>query len=278
MSLSVDYRRLLRRENKCYSIIQKSFKRQRQFLDDNLQDLYENYTLNIELAWNYLNDTHVHLYQEKDRRNVVNSEPLWWFRIEMWVEDMINDLKPQIRRWVEKWYKRSYKTLERLLTENWFSYYTDIISNYANERWELNLSNFKWAISYTTKHDIIEILKNWIDNNLTRWEVAKQINEKNEMLFWKPRARSIAVTEMWKAYEYWNYQPVQQLMSVWIEMEKKRQTCDDSKVRPEHMECEEEWRVPADYVYPSVWVPIPPWWVNCRCTILYARKGALYRE
>ena len=279
MSLSVDYRRLLRKENKCYSIIQKSFKKQREFLDNNLQDLYEKYTINIELARNYLNNTHVHIYPDKkSREDVVNEEPLGWFRRAMWVDDMINDLKPQIRKWVEKWYKRSYRLLEPLLIENWFRYYYDVISNYENMRGELNLSNYKWAISYTTKHDVIEILKNWIDNNLTRWEVAKQINEKNEMLFGKPRARSIAVTEMWKAYEYWNYQPVQQLMSVWIEMEKKRQTCDDSKVRPEHMECEELGWVPADYVYPSVWVPIPPWWVNCRCSCLYARKWALYRE
>ncbi len=76
MSLSADYRRLLRRENKCYSIIQKSFKKQRQFLDEHLQDLYENYTLNIELAWNYLNTAYVNLYREKARQNVVNDEPL----------------------------------------------------------------------------------------------------------------------------------------------------------------------------------------------------------
>ncbi len=275
MSLSADYRRLLRRENKCYSIIQKSFKKQRQFLDEHLQDLYENYTLNIELAWNYLNTAYVNLYREKARQNVVNDEPLGWFWLEMWVDDMIEDLKPQIKKGVMKWYKRSFRLFEPLLIENWFSYYEDTISNYANERWELNLSNYRWAISYTTKHDVVEILKNWIDENLTRWEVQKQINMKNDLLFGKARARTIAITEMWKAYEYWNYQPIQQLMSVWIEMEKKWQTCDDAKVRPEHMECEDEWRVSADYVYPSVWVPIPPGWPNCRCTILYSRKWAI---
>lgn len=278
MPLSADYRRLLNKENKAYSIIQKSFKKQRDYLEKNLQDLYENYTINIGLERNYLqNNSHVHLYREKGWEKIVSEEPLWWFWIEMWVNDLIEDLMPSIKRWVEKWYKRSYRLFEPLLLENWFRYYTDVISNYANERWELNLSNYRWAISFTTKHDVVEILKNWIDNNLTYNEVAKQINLKNEVLFSKSRARTIAVTEMWKAYEYGNRQPVQQLMSVWIEMEKKRQTCDDAKVRPEHMACEQEGRVDADYIYPSVWVPIPPWWVNCRCTILYARKWALYR-
>ena len=272
MSVSADYRRLLKRELKIRTIIEKSFKQQREFLAENVEDLYTNYTYNIEIARNRLNNEHVHLYPVKSRYDVSNDEPLWWFRMQMWVYDLIEDVKPQIKRAVEKWYKRSFRLLEPLLIENWFRYYTDTIDNYANKRWELNLSDYKWAISYTTKHDVIEILKNWIDNKLTVDEVAKQIEAKSEVLFWKWRANTIAVTEMWKAYEYWNYQPIAQLESVWIQMEKKRETCHDSKVRPEHMECELEWRVRSDYVYPSVWVDIPPWWPNCRCTMLYRRS------
>jgi len=272
MSLSPEYRNLLNREMKIYSIIQKSFKKQRKFLEENVEDLYSNYKYNIQIEYANLNDEIVHIYPDKKNRfDVENNEPLWWFRRAMWLEEMIESLKPHIKKSVEKWYKMTYRLFEPLLEENWFSYYTDVISNYANHRWELNLSNYKWAISRTTKFDVIKILKEWIDNNLTPWEVAKQIESIDERLFWKPRARTIAITEMRKAYEYWNYQPISQLESVWIQMMKKRQTCDDSKVRPEHMECELEWRVRSDYEYPSVWTKYPPWWPNCRCTMLYQR-------
>lgn len=272
MSVSADYRRLLKRELKIRTIIEKSFKKQREFLEANVEDLYENYKFNIEIVWSRMNNEHVHIYPDKkDRYDVENDEPLWWFRKEMWVDDLLEEMKPQIKKAVEKWYKRSFRLLEPLLIENWFTYYPDVISNYANKRWELNLSDYKWAISYTTKHDVIEILKNWIDNNLTVWEVADQINKLDERLFSQARANTIAVSEMWRAYEYWNYMPIQQLASVWIPMQKKRETCHDSRVRETHRECEDEWRVDIDYIYPSVWVDIAPWWPNCRCTMLYRR-------
>lgn len=271
MAVSADYRRLLRKELKVRTIIQKSFKRQKKFLLDHVEDLYLNYRYNIELTWNNLINVTVDLYPEKkDRNDVENNEPLWWFRKEMWVDDMIEDLKPQIKKAVEKWYKRSFRLFEPLLIENGFSYYYDTIDNYARYRWELNLSNYRWAISYTTKYDVIEILKNWIDNNLTVDEVAKQIEKKSEVLFGDGRANTIAVTEIWKAYEWWNYQPVQQLESVGIKMLKLWQTCDDSRVRPEHMDCEMLWRVESDFVYPSTWLVIA-WWPNCRCAMLYKR-------
>lgn len=272
MSVSIDYRRLLRRELKMRTIIEKSFKKQREFLEANVKELYENYTINIEIARSRMNNEHVHLYPEKKSRyDIENDEPLWWYRKEMWVDDLIEDMKPQIEKAAAKWYKRTFRLLEPLLIENWFRYYPDVITNYANKRWELNLSDYRWSISFTTKHDVIEILKNWIDNHLTVDEVAKQIENKSEVLFWRWRANTIAITEMWKAYEYWNYMPIQQLESVWVQMEKKRETCHDSRVRPEHRECEDLWRVRSDFVYPSVWVDIPPWWPNCRCTMLYRR-------
>lgn len=273
MALSADYRRLLNREMKIYSIIQKSFKQQQKFLEDNVEDLFMNYKYNIEIEWNLMNDVHVHIYPDKKWRfDVENNKPLWGFRSAMWIDWMIESLKKYIWKAVEKWYKMTYRLFEPLLRENWFSYYEDVISNYENDRWILNLSDYKWSISRTTKYDVIKVLKNGIDNNLTPQEVAKQITEIDERLFWKPRARTIAITEMRKAYEYWNYQPIRQLENVWIPMMKKRQTCDDAKVRPEHMDCELEWRVRSTHEYQSVWwVLYPPWWPNCRCTILYQR-------
>lgn len=272
MSVSADYRRLLKRELKIRTIIEKSFKKQREFLEKNVEKLFTEYTYNIQLTRNILNGEVVHLYPEtKSRYDIENNEPLWWFRKEMWLFDMIETMRPQIERAVEKWYKRSFRLLEPLLLENWFRYYKDTIDNYANKRWDLNLSNYKGSISHTTKHDVIECLKQWIDENWTVSEVAQRIQKIDNVLFWPARANTIAVTEMWRAYEYGNYQPIEQLESVWIPMEKKRETCHDSRVRPEHVECEKIWRVDISYIYPT-WTDIAPWWPNCRCTMLYRRK------
>lgn len=269
MSLPLNHRRILTNETKVYTICQKSFKKQYEFLMNNLEDLYENYVYNVELCYNELLNANVDLYRNKKSREYIEWQSLEWFWAEMWVYDLIEDIEPQLEKTVMKWYKKRYRLFETALLSNWFTYYPDTWSNYAKLWWELNLSNYKWAISYTTKRKVIEIIKNWYDNNLWVWEVAKQINEISDKLFGKARARTIATTEIWKAYEYWSYQPVKQLQSVWVPMKKKRQTVDDDRVRPAHMQCEMEWRVDLDYMYPAVWQLICPEWVNCRCTMEY---------
>ena len=267
MTVSADYRRILRKEVKAYTIIQKSFAKQEKFLMENLEELYTKFPLNISIAFNYLNQTPT-IYPKKNRKIEYTEEPLWWFRREMWIDEMIEQLQVQIWKWTEKWYKTTRRKFRKILEANWFVYSSDIISNYAKDRWELHLSNYRWVIWHTTKFDVIKVLKEWIDNNRTYTQVRDEIVKVNEKLFGKPRARTIAVTEMWKAYEYGNIQPMRQLQSVWVDILKQRQTCEDSKVRPEHMECENLGRVPLDFVYP-LGVQYPPGWVNCRCTILY---------
>jgi hypothetical protein len=71
MALSADYRRLLKREVKIYSIIQKSFNKQKKFLHDNLKELYEKYPLNISIAREKLNNQHVHIYPDKKNRETI---------------------------------------------------------------------------------------------------------------------------------------------------------------------------------------------------------------
>jgi hypothetical protein len=35
------------------------------------------------------------------------------------------------------------------------------------------------------------------------------------------------------------------------------------------MEAQNEGRVDIEYIYPSLWVQTPPWWFNCRCSLLF---------
>ena len=117
MSVSADYRRLLQREVKIYSIIQKSFKKQKEFLHDNVKDLYEKYPYSICIERSKLNNQQVHLFPEKK-----SWETMWWIDVldwfwkMMWVYDLIKDMKPQLERAVEKGYKRILKILVILNT------------------------------------------------------------------------------------------------------------------------------------------------------------------
>ena len=271
--LSQDYRNLLRKEAKIYSIVQKSFKKQRKYLEENIRELYENHVYVINIEYNILQNEHVHLYPDKKgwKDEIRWDDPMAWFRRAMWVEELIENLWLPIEKTFEHWYKKQYRKFRKLLNENWIDYYPEKASEYASKRWELNLSNYKWSISHTTKRDVINTLKNGIDNHLSWTDIQDEINKIDDKLFWLPRARAIAVTETAKAYEFWNRQPIDALQNLWIQMQKKRLTVWDDRVRPEHMECEEEGRVPVDYIYPSVLTDMPPWWVNCRCTLQYQR-------
>lgn len=267
MAVSADYRRLLNKEAKAYTIVQKSFKKQEKFLLDNLEDLYTKFPLQISLAYEHLNKA-PNLYT-KGRYEDYVEEPLGSFREAMWVDDLIDKLMNPVSKGVEKGYKRTRRKFRTILEEHSLFYDLDTILNYAKDRGKLQLSNFRWAISHTTKFEVVKVLKDWLNNQLTYNQVRDNIIKVNSSLFSKSRARTIAVTEMAKAYEYGNVQPMRQLQSVGVAVEKRRQTCEDSKVRPEHMECENLGRVPLDFVYPSTWVQYPPGWPNCRCTILH---------
>jgi len=270
MAVDLNYRRIGRDETKAYTICQKSFNRQKAFLEENLEKLYTDYRYNIELSYNFLKNAVVHIYPDKKEREYeYGEEPLAWFWREMGLEDMIEDLKKPISNAVEKGYKKRYRLFEAVLIKNGFEYYPNLITDYAIKFWELNLSNYRGAISYTTKRDVIRTIKDGIDNNLTVDQLARNIQDISLRLFNRARARAIATTEIGKAYEFGNYQPVEQLNSVGVPIRKLRQTCNDSKVRPEHAACEAEGRKPLSYVYPATWVDICPEWVNCRCTMLY---------
>ena len=81
MAVSADYRRLLKKEAKAYTIVQKSFKKQEQFLMDHLEELYTKFPLQISLAYEHLNKA-PNLYK-KGRYEDYVEEPLGSFRMEM---------------------------------------------------------------------------------------------------------------------------------------------------------------------------------------------------
>lgn len=270
MPVDANHRKIQSNEIKLFSIVMKSFMKQQKFLKDNREKLFTKYQYDVNVAYWYL-QTGFTLYPQKNREQEYSAEPLEWFRREMWLYEMIEDASVPIEKATEKWYKRRFRLLYPTLEKVWILFDPVIYSQYAKQRWILNLSNYKWAITHTTKRKVIETIKTWIDQNLTVWEMQKQIENLDPILFGPARARTIAVTEIGKAYEFGNLQPVEQLtkQAPWIKMKKLRLTCRDAKVRPEHREAEEEWRVELDHIYSSTGTKTAPWWINCRCTMEY---------
>ena len=124
MAVSADYRRLLNKEAKAYTIVQKSFKKQEQFLMDHLEELYTKYPLQISLAYEHLNKA-PSLYKKG--------------RYEDYVEELMNP----ISKGVEKGYKRTRRKFKTILEENALIYNLDTMLNYVKDRGKLQLSNFR---------------------------------------------------------------------------------------------------------------------------------------
>ena len=273
MAVKANHRNIDRNEVIVYTTAKKSFNKQLQFLLDNLEELYTKYPSRIEHEYDYLNQPTTDIYHwEKNWIWDVSSEPMDWFWREMGIYKMINETKQQVKKTVEKWYKKRFRVLKNDLEANGFYYNTEIPVKYTEKFWELNLSNFKWSISRTTKRNVTKILKKWLIENVWVWQMSKQIRALSGSLFSKSRAEMIAVTEIGKAYEYWNLFPVKQLNQIWIAMLKLWSSVWDAKVRESHRANESEWRKPVDYVYWATGTDTAPTGVNCRCTMLYKRQ------
>ena len=263
MPVSSNYRNIKNNESLVYISLIKSFRKASLFLEENVKDLYINHVYDICVEYEILSSS-LNLYTKRTAEIWMKEFWVW-----LWVYDVIDHVGKQVQKACLKWYQKRVRLFDDIITRTWVIVNPDIWKDYLELWRNLELSNYRGTITHTTKYNVISILKNWVDKWLSVWEVQKQISSLSSKLFSKARARSIAVTEMWRAYEYGNYQPIRQLSDAWVAIRKYWLTCRDNKVRPEHRECEELWWVDLDYVYPSVWVPIPPWWVNCRCTIEY---------
>ena len=281
MAVDTNYRRIGRNEIIVSTICQKSFRRQSKFLKENLKELYENYPNKIEAEYNYLNQPFPDIYAgEKAWQTDISSEPMDGFWREMGVYDMIDSTKPQIKKTVDKAYTRRYRNRSDSMEKYGYTFDKNVGIQYMDTYWELNLSNFKWSISRTTKVWVINVLKDGLDNNLGVKEVAKNITALDNKLFAPSRAKTIAITEVGKAYEHGNFVPAKQLQNAGVGMVKLWATVRDSRVRPSHRDNESLSRKPLDFVYPATNTPKAPTGVGCRCTMLYEinEQGKVYND
>lgn len=191
---------------------------------------------------------------KKDLRN----DDLW---SKLWIDKLIYSLWKEIGKAAKLWIKIIWKVfnIDTWLTEETY------LDKWTNEQTQ----DYYWSLNHETKRQLLYTIKQAIDNGRGVDKLQEEIIKIDEVIFWKGRAKTIAITEIHRAYEWWKFTPMEELSNQGKIVQKFRLTCNDDKVRETHMEAQEEWWVDIDYIFPSLWVKMPPWWYNCRCNLLY---------
>ena len=191
---------------------------------------------------------------KKDLRN----DDLW---SKLWIDKLIYSLWKEIGKAAKLWIKIIWKifNIDTWLTEETY------LTKWTNEQTQ----DYYWSLNNETKRQLLYTIKQAIDNGWSVDKLQEEIIKIDEVIFWKGRAKTIAITEIHRAYEWWKFTPMEELSNQGKIVQKFRLTCNDDKVRETHMEAQDEGRVDIDYIFPSVWVKMPPWWYNCRCNLLY---------
>lgn len=141
---------------------------------------------------------------------------------------------------------------------------------------ELHLSQRDWSIAPTTIKEIIWILKNWLEKWMSYTDIAEDIVKLDPFVFSQSRAELIAVTEVWRAYEYWKWLPMKDLQNQWFIVLKKWQTVNDERVRESHRQNQRDWYIPLDIPFSWTWDLLAPakkkQSYRCRCSVIYQIK------
>ena len=182
-------------------------------------------------------------------------------RSKLWIDKLIYSLWKEIGKAAKLWIKIIWKifNIDTWLTEETY------LTKWTNEQTQ----DYYWSLNNETKRQLLYTIKQAIDNGWSVDKLQEEIIKIDEVIFWKGRAKTIAITEIHRAYEWWKFTPMEELSNQGKIVQKFRLTCNDDKVRETHMEAQDEGRVDIDYIFPSVWVKMPPWWYNCRCNLLY---------
>lgn len=135
----------------------------------------------------------------------------------------------------------------------------------------LHLSQRKWSISLTTSERIQDAVVKWVKNWLSYSEIADTIEELDPFVFSRNRAELIAINQVGKAYQFWEFRASQELVNQWYSVYKKWSTVHDSRVTKTHTQNEEDWWVMLEKKFSWTGDIIPPASDNprCRCSLLY---------
>lgn len=187
----------------------------------------------------------------------LRNDNLW---SKLGIDKFLDNISWEIEKAVEVWVKLMNKLF-------WTDFWNQ--NDYIQQRRSEQDNNYYGSLNLETKKQLLWTIKQAIDWNWSVEELQEAIINIDKIIFWKGRAKTIAITEIHRAYEWWKYTPMKELQDWGAVVQKFRLTCNDDKVRETHMEAQDEGRVDLDYIFPSLWVKYPPWWYNCRCNLLY---------
>jgi hypothetical protein len=141
---------------------------------------------------------------------------------------------------------------------------------------DLHLSQNKGSIWKNTKDEIIWLLTKWANDWLSYQDIAKEIRKTDPFVFSKSRAELIAVTEVWRAYEFGKFQPMKDLQNKGYIVLKKWETVRDDRVRKSHTQNQRDGYIPLDIAFSwtgDLYAPAKnkdPF--RCRCSTIYSIK------
>lgn len=208
----------------------------------------------------------------QEYQNIIQPKPKieWVFEKDLrngglWDKLGLSELLDKIWIEVKKATNLWIKLVDKLF---WIDLWVSEDDYYQEWRNEQDL-DYYGSLNLETKRQLLWTIKkaidNWRDIETFRQEIIKIDN----VIFGWGRAKTIAITEIHRAYEWWKFTPMLKLRDEWKIVQKFRLTCNDDRVRENHMQAQDEGRVDLEYIYPSLWVKVPPWWFNCRCSLLF---------
>lgn len=258
-----------RQELKVRKKVLSHFNKQYKFVKETWRELYDDLAM-----WYYTSygKTYNRETSKELTRKFETMEEYWDL---MWLEDMIEDIKPEVEKAVIIGYKQSYNTHSEWLDKVGISFNlkNPIVEEYMNEFDDLQLSDYRGSVSYTTKNWVIRELRRWIKEGLSYTEIGENIEALDKTLFSKSRAKLIAANETGRAFEVWNYIPMEEAARQWVKVIKKWLTVNDDRVTVECSANQNVGWINLDNVYES-WDKISPRKSNprCRCTMQYYFK------
>ena len=204
----------------------------------------------------------------------MNTKEVWTtsldnFRIEMWLNEMITDIRTNVEKTLKNGYKTAWINHRSMLSKLWvtFDVQSEYLLDYLKKRDTIQLSDYAWSISRTTKKDVIGVIQDWLTNKLAYSEIAKNINALDNSTFAISRSKLIALQETWQAYWYANYQPMFEAQQQGGIVTKKRLSVHDARVRASHKQNESDWRIPLDKEHSwTLELYAPSKEFRCRCT------------
>lgn len=229
-------RYLLRKESRLKQRLFSQFSQQKKELISNLQNNLFNISF-FTKKWN----NKIFIFYKKELPSIIKR--WWWF-----------------------WYQKFKKQLWNQYLWNFFKW-DSLASEYFDNITQIQLSEYKGSITTTTNEGIKEILKKWVDEWKSYWQIAKEINEVDPFIFSKSRAKLIALTETWNAFGYWDYIVWKDLQKQWFEMEKRAITRGDARVRATHRHNAREGWIDYNKSFSWTWSLYLPNGFRCRCNM-----------